>query len=114
MESWCQRSVESYNLELCNFWGISVLVFSIADLCFMFGNFMEYSMFCVPSCFGVANNLHLLTFWNLLETKEENRLPKPKMTFSTPAKQIRSQEQCSSAAFPSDYITSPRCRCASP
>ena len=32
--------------------------------------------------------------------------PKPGMKFSTQAKQCVSQEQCSSAAFPSDYITS--------
>ena len=32
--------------------------------------------------------------------------PKPRMNFSTQAKQCVSQEQCSSAAFTSDYITS--------
>ena len=101
--------------ELCIFWNISVSEFPVADLCLMFWNFVDTSTSSLPSSFGIATTyIYLLfgTFWNTLGTKGENRLPKlkpkPRMNFSTQAKQIwaRNSERCSSAAFPSDYITS--------
>ena len=61
---------------------------------------MEYSTSSIPGGFGVAYtyvSFTFGTFWNILETKGENRIPKlkpkPRMNFSTQAKQIVSQEQ---------------------
>ena len=54
--------------------------------------------FCFPnSQWGVTAHDILVTFSNFSQTKEENRIPKlkpkPRMNFSTQAKQIVSQKQ---------------------
>ena len=64
------------------------------QLCFTFRNFLENSIVFHSHCSLCFATLHFRTF---LETKEENRIPKlkpkPRMNFSTQAKQCVSQEQ---------------------
>ena len=99
MESWFQASGEFYigTLQLLGQFCIGLFGLPIVDLCFMFWNFVEYSNPFHVLCSKWFWYCKYFTFWNFLETKDKNRLPKlkpkPRMNFSTQAKQCVSQEQ---------------------
>ena len=83
------RTVASFTFGTLQLLGL----YCCSSLDLIFWNFVEYSISFVPNGFGVANTYIPFTLWNFSQTKEENRIPKPRMNFSTQAKQIVSQEQ---------------------
>ena len=101
---WVLQTLQLF--ELCCF-GVSLHRLDLS-----FGYLWKIPLISTFTGFGVANTYILVTFWNFSQTKEENRIPNlnPSQgwTFQPKLSRLwaRSNEQCSSAAFLSDYITS--------
>ena len=107
-EPWCQDSGEFTDFATWDF---------VLSACFGLSGGYLWNIPFVSTFpgLGVANTCILVTFWNfyqLFSNKGGNRIPKLKpklhMNFSPKLSSVwaRSSEQCSSAALPSDYITS--------